>query len=113
MKRLIRKASNNPVIEGIRKMTDKSMIEKAMYNITKTIASNILSVDKISNEGELYENIVQYLKEDPNYISEHLDIPDELVDALNALDDNQTIELNDYLINDFDAVMGKAIDDII
>lgn len=113
MKRLIKKASNNPMIRGIMNLSDKSNVEQSMFNIVKDIAGDIVSVDDNLTVMEIYEEVVKYLTEDTNYISEHLDIPDELVDTLNSLDSNQTVELNNYLIDEFDITVEKAIEEVI
>lgn len=113
MKRLIKKASNNPMIRGIMNLSDKSNVEQSMFNIVKNIAGDIVNVDDNLTVMEIYEEVVKYLTEDVNYISEHLDIPDELVDTLNSLDSNQTVELNNYLIDEFDITVEKAIEEVI
>ena len=63
------------------------------------------------SELDLAQEVEQYFKEDIYWLIEHIDMPDELVDEANSLNDSQIKELNEDLINRFDSSISNLLEE--
>ena len=109
MKRLFKKLASDKFIN---KLENVSTLEQDVLNSVDEIADFILEDNSFDgSELDLAQEVEQYFKEDIYWLIEHIDMPDELVDEANSLNDSQLKELNEDLINRFDSSISNLLEE--
>lgn len=108
MTRLLKKIASDKFINKLENVTT---LEQDVLSSVDEIANFVLEDNSFDgDELDLLQEVEQYFKEDIYWLIEHIDIPDELVDEANSLDNLQIKELNEDLINKFDLSISNLLE---